>query len=79
MLSMIVYANFPKAVDKRPDACIIAVNQDTRLLFFQYVRQELLWPECLGFVARPRQMRISIQSVYEHDVYLRITNRRVYL
>ena len=56
------------AVGEGCDVGIVAVNQDTRLLVFEYRRQQLGGPKDPAMFCRPGIVRVAIQPMYEDNV-----------
>lgn len=65
---MIVDLVLRDAVGEARDICVVTVDQNARLLFFEDWRQNLGRPKDVGMLAGPSVMGISVQAMDKDDI-----------
>lgn len=75
MFGMVVYFIFGHSICKGCDIGIVTVGKDSGPLVFESSREEVGWPEDIGFGGRPSIQRVAVQAVDEDYINERIGRR----
>lgn len=65
MLGMVVYLVLGCPIRERGDVCIVTIDENSDLLFFEYGWKQLSRPKHLALFCCPSIMWIAVQAMYE--------------